>query len=704
MALAVLFGAAVALVIVLIALKLPTIPKPATRPSTTPATNPATGPATTRVALVITDLLGLLRDRDPQFPVERALDRPVNLRFAARIELDQIPYLCPRRDLWLIHPGARPTREVIRQAPRESTHVTRDRVLHAHWTIDDGKTSVELICANPLRWVTLREGELPIDLRESARVNPDWSRAFSWEGRVVVPGDRGVIVVERNGREIITTSVELIRSDARGRSEVAMGKSGLIAWSRLEEKHATEPARVAMFRETGQWELQPDSTAPAGLEFVLPYADGSALAISRGATGVQLSLLPLEKLPVEDAVIQKVLQKLTDELPERRAAARIELANLGPTARPAIDRLAKDAPAAARLAVRQVLGVEPRVRLAGLLPSQGPSRVIKHLEGGGILLYFAGGVSQEDGQGKLQTVSPAWLAVFPGGGVSIVDARIAANLRSDLAPEQITLRTSSGDWFVEDPARGLQRWMGNHVETIVPGKSLRVSYPRLVGVDSTGRWILSDADRTSSLVLDPWLPDTTPRLPVWTIDFSAEGGWSTKDDAPAIRSGGAFTLGAGEWLPLDKELFADVADAALKEKDLAKQAYEGGLMSLEIRDTQVAVPLPILATGQGFKPGQTAAFDVGKVAGKQRVLVFNQPGQVSLVEWNHDRTALTHVANFSRGIPRTGIRRVWQDSSGRVIIAFDKNKLAVLFVDGVLPTGVQNMMSAKAVQEAIGEE
>jgi hypothetical protein len=693
--LAILIGGGFALFLVLIAFALERR-RPA--PTTNPTTSPATLPATTQVAQKpkpVTTLLELVRASDTNYPTTQPLNRAVGLKFSARIELAQVPYICPRGDLWLTHDNSRTLREVIREAPSERTHVLRDRVKFVHWGFDNDKPTAELILDQPFRWASLREGEIAMNDVEFAKIEPEFSRAWSWGQQIVVPGKRGISVLTREGKTVKCDTVILSNvseaDDAKRNCHVAIAARGLLAWV------AGEDGKIAAYRE-GKWEFI-EQAAPQGLEYMVPYADGSALAISQTDRGIELAVLPFDQRVVDDAKVKDILSRLGSDLPEDRTKARTELANLGPTARPTVERLVQDESQAAKLAVRQVLGSEQRVRIGGLLPSRGPGKVVKHLEGGGVLLFFAGGVSQEDASGKLQTVSPAWLAITPGHAVSIVDEQMVRNIRPDMDESKITLRNYGGEWFTQDPARGIQRFMGNHVETLVPSKSLRTTYTRIVGQDSTGRWVMTNADQSRSLIIDPTLPNTTPRLPVWSIDFSKEAGWSLKDDLPAIRSGGAFSLGKQEWVALPAEQFSKDVTEHLLAKDQAHQPYTGGLVDL-VTPSGKTVSLPDVATGQGYVPGKAAAFDVGQ----DRVLLFNQPGRMSLLKWNPERTQLTLLGNFSRNMPRSGITRVWQDTHGRIVVAYATNTLAIVFPDGMIPGEIQNMMSAKALENALGEE
>src|SRR5439155_14483506 len=74
-----------------------------------------------------------------------------------------------------------------------------------------------------------------------------------------------------------------------------------------------------------------------------------------------------------------------------------------------------------------------------------------------------------------------------------------------------------------------------------------------------GRWLFRQiADRRSTddsqtLLLDPTLPDPTPKLPVWLLNVpQGTVGWN-RGDYPAEKSGDAWVLFEHGWRPLDKK-------------------------------------------------------------------------------------------------------------------------------------------------------
>jgi len=62
-------------------------------------------------------------------------------------------------------------------------------------------------------------------------------------------------------------------------------------------------------------------------------------------------------------------------------------------------------------------------------------------------------------------------------------------------------------------------------------------------------------------------------------------------------------------------------------------------------------------------------------------------------------------ATFVRRIPDSDqIQRLWLDPAGRIAIAYDKEKLAILFPQGYIPPAIWNLMPAEQQDAAVEEE
>src|SRR5688500_7368421 len=118
---------------------------PATAPTTT--TVPATRAAATAPTGPPKTYAELLKVTQPALPSTQPLSSPVSLPDAAHFVLTEPLTLCARSDLWITRSDAKPVEAILKTAVNEQTHLTRDRVLYVHWTLDDkGKWQPNVIC------------------------------------------------------------------------------------------------------------------------------------------------------------------------------------------------------------------------------------------------------------------------------------------------------------------------------------------------------------------------------------------------------------------------------------------------------------------------------------------------------------------------------------------------------------------------------
>ena len=108
------------------------------------------------------------------------------------------------------------------------------------------------------------------------------------------------------------------------------------------------------------------------------------------------------------------------------------------------------------------------------------------------------------------------------------------------------------DWVAVTDASGPRRFVGNGLVNLLHKDE--AAYSHLVGVDRRGRWLFrKPRDDSQTLVLDPTLPDATPRLPVWNYTNAEEVGWD-KENWPAVRQLGLVSrLKDTGWEPLEKD-------------------------------------------------------------------------------------------------------------------------------------------------------
>jgi hypothetical protein len=276
-----------------------------------------------------------------------------------------------------------------------------------------------------------------------------------------------------------------------------------------------------------------------------------------------------------------------------------------------------------------------------------------------------------------------------------------------------------------DDTQGPQRLYGNHLEPLL-GKE-EVAFRHVVGFDRRGRWLFrKPGDDSKTLILDPTLPDPTPKLPVWRMPV-AKGlvGWN-KENWPAVKGSAnlvknldAWALHAKSWQPIDPandqfitQLGPTGASAAtptpaqppattrphgpplLTDKD-GRTYYEGRelLVVTDQRGRTVKWPLPAEAVGKAEK--------VWLVRSDEGLLfLFNQPGRVVRIKPTPDKPEPYAVEKvFVDRIPNSDkIQRIWLDPANRICIAYEKNKLAILFPTGRVPKDLALMILAKELE------
>jgi hypothetical protein len=264
-----------------------------------------------------------------------------------------------------------------------------------------------------------------------------------------------------------------------------------------------------------------------------------------------------------------------------------------------------------------------------------------------------------------------------------------------------------------------------------------MAFSEPVGIDRRGRWIFrkpqrpgtlaatspvtapattSTADVGDFLVIDPTIPDPTPRLPVWTYSTAETVGWD-KDNWPAVKRGGAWALVDDDWRPMKRtEQFytdpnvppaaivapatatvstapsttttstapvEDLGPVLLVDRDGGRY-YDGRtrLVVAQRDGTRVDWPLPASATGS-----------IGKVHLAQTaeglLFLYNQPGRLLRIRPTPDEEQPLHLeATFTRNVPNTEeIVRMWVDPSDRLILAHG-TKLSIMFPRGYIPPAI----------------
>jgi hypothetical protein len=538
-----------------------------------------------------------------------------------------------------------------------------------------------------------------------------WDRAFSWDQRIVVPSASGAAVINpENGEEI---AVELVQNAALTKpsnrsTRVLLDRRGVIAWMPFTDG-------AARFID-GRWQkLGTKEGWPAKVIEILPLLDGTAVVLSAVDDPRQLTP-PLTQLssvvldadePVDAAALEKLVAQLSADESAKRDAASAELSRYGPRAWPILEKLLPDQPPEGRVRIEELLAMRISPALGVLRPVGFDLRVINYLRDGGVVLYTDAGVeTPQRGHEETRVVAPAWLAVRPGRAVSV----LAPALIQDATPDRMRFLVWGDEWIVTDDVSGPMRFLGNHLRPMLRADEKRFAH--FAGIDSRGRWLFREAadGAGATLVIDRFLPDPTPRLPVWTIEVNGgDAGWSDKD-WPVTRKVGAWALLEDRWeaLPDDAKVTTERPDSTappeptttpattqsslplgppiLIEKD-GTRWYDGvnSLRRIAAAGNDSTWPLPAEALG-------VDGYMTTLIRAENRLFLFNSPGRVLRIR---ESPALAIEATFTRDIPNTDEpARIWLDPAGRIVIAFGSNKLALLFPSGRIPGEIAKMMPA----------
>jgi len=289
---------------------------------------------------------------------------------------------------------------------------------------------------------------------------------------------------------------------------------------------------------------------------------------------------------------------------------------------------------------------------------------------------------------------------------------------------------------------GPERFLGNHFEPML--RKTEREFRTVVGTDRRGRWLFrKDPDDGTTLVVDPTLPDPTPRLPVW--QYPVEGGtvgW-TLQGWPVVKRGGAWVIEKDGTRPLknDEEFYADPREmpdvATAATTDATEPATFPTTVPASAPTTALATTTPatlptdppifVDATGGRYYDGQTTLRYMGRdgtdvtwtlppeaagssptphlVEAENRLFLFNEPGRaLRLRRTPKGPEPFALEATFTRNIPNIDSpTRVWLDPAGRIVMAYDGNRLTILFPTGRIPPAIAQRMLASDLKANEGE-
>ncbi len=690
--------------------------RPAPPVSQTPTTRPAaatslvTSPSpATRTALAIETYGQLLHADLANYPDARPWAIPVDLADAAHLILREPIYVGSRGDLWITCRDADPLPAVLARAANESEHLIDRPVQYIVWSIDRrGLWEPSAICRNGDGFELVSATDTrPIPWHRAYR----WNMAMTWiDGtatRLIVPTDAGVSVMTV-GDKLSEDYCQLLDSTAPAPQSapqsvpqsipqsvppprVLFDLRGLLAWIPADGDFAGS-TRTARYLD-GKWAYLDSAAWPSDIIHLVPMLDGSVLQIRRGspAGGVQLTIVPLDNPTIDENQITTLTDQLGDDDPDKRAAAYQQLTQYGPGIYPILERISPGASPEAQARIRELLEGKLATKLGGMLVNDDQLTVSARLPDGGVIFFAPHGVSiPQEGQDP-KIVSPDFLAVRPGQPVEELPPAVV----DQLSKPNATIAGWRDEWIVGTPDAGPARYLPpNQLEPLL--RPSERGFCRFLAIDGRGRWLFYDDASQRTLILDPTVPDPTPRLAIWLIDAGDAAGWS-KADWPVIRRGSAhWIINGHDFQPLDPSdemrtvlptTWPTTAPSLMTDAD--GTCYYDGRIDLTVvtaTGKQRTWLLPDSCAGSadqtpwlvGDRQGQLFLFNTtGRIARLRRTPAAAQPFALEAV---FDR----HVPDFQ------DIRRIWCDHAGRIDVIYESSRLALIFPTGQVPPEIED--------------
>ena len=625
--------------------------------------DPATRPAS---------FMDVVHEVEPQY-VGLESARPRDVPEAASVVLDTPVLLCPRGDLWITRPDAPPLAETLADAAAQQTHVVPVDVAGVFWQPDDGGYRPTLFV--PTDHPSTFEWRAANEVAEYAFGGvPVFADAVPMGGRLAVPNRAGGVDVIEPGPPIEaaqSVALDAGRDDLPPPTILRQG-DGLMAWRR-------GGSEIGRWSPEAGWSVESGGPWAENLVQLVPMADGSVTQLHVDADGNAATQSAAATVPaeVDEAALEALVLQLAAPAAEDRNAAYDELAAFGPGAWPVLERMVETAPPEARVRLRALLRGRQAPLLGDMQILPGPVEVVSAMPHGGVVLRLPNGVMIPHLAGEFEEpyLIPAHVAVRPGLRVERLPPAMAAELAGGDADD--TLVAWGPEWVLTVDSRGPMRWYGNHPREILPEG--RRAFDEFVGIDSAGRWLFREPETRRTLVVDPRLPVLEPGMPVW--DLPVEGGtvgW-TMAGWPTMTSGGSWALKEHGWVPLDASA---VEDRVLRVAPTVEPAawVEGDALVTVAGESW---PLPDAALGSAGR--------VFELPGEARRFALAEPGRVVRLEVEDGR--LVEAGVFTAGVPNVREPdRLWLDPAGRLVWAYDGQRLAVAFPSGEVPASIASMM------------
>jgi hypothetical protein len=324
-------------------------------------------------------------------------------------------------------------------------------------------------------------------------------------------------------------------------------------------------------------------------------------------------------------------------------------------------------------------GTEPPGTLPqGILPMPGDVEVQGRFGQTGVLLRLAGGVEVEETMGLGVIKRPGFVVVRPGY-FGLLPDRLARRVERDA-----TVRLFGGDYVIETDDTPPRRWGINHFQSILPEHG-GDAYTKTLHRDARGRWYFGGKGE-SVLVLDPRLRLSNDQLPVWVHEVGRGGPLNLPGIAgesaqgwPAMQLGGTWAIDDTGWTTLQDESMLTTRSDTVTETSIDGVTFaftNGTLIGSDGTSIDVAEapddpqPTPLIAGPDG--------------------LVYLFPGDGSVVRV--DPAGDQPTKRFEELLPEDAVRHAWVDPVGRICVAFDEARIAILWPDGIVPPEIRRLM------------
>ena len=726
-----------------------------TQPSTRPTTQLAASQPSTQPKAP-TDYLGVIRDHYPDYPATQPLNRPLALRDAGQFLIPDPVHLDPHRGVLFITRADAPTTDELydpKTRPpinRRQFVLTREHVLYAHWGLDAEQADWQLHLVVPGD----KAGTFNLVSRSSRQPlgsasDYDWPRAFSFQQRIYVPTRHGLSVftispgsMENRRRGEVpppiiteTRSPPLAEGDGpHAPVQVQLDLRGVLAWIPPQGDHRGSTGAIRFVED--QWLRLEGAAWPNSLAHLIPLPDGNCMQVLDTGNGeARLAIVSLDPVKVDERKIAQLILNLSDPDIEVRDKAYTELANYGPGAWPIAERMLEGEPEETKARLRDLLRAKVQPFLGGLQLNGRKLSVITRNSDGSVVLHAPDGVTRPRGNNEPQVIAPAFLHVRRGPFIYPLDQELV----HEFNPARQKLTSYADEWLVIDDLLGPRRYFTGTLYPML--RKDQRHFIHFLGIDGAGRYLFRQPDTdTPTLIIDPYLADPVPRLPIWHTAGTSVG-WD-KDNWPVLQTATTGAIGRDRFRGMDpaKDRFfskpnevppvpayapkasatrpttqnADTQPASRPSMELTPEEaarpllahadhwYFGGQTSLKVAQPDGAViewMLPPTAAGSdNFKPWLVRTSD-------GILFLYNRPGAMHRIRPTPGRSEPFKLeTTYTRRVPNTPTpTRVWVDPFDRICIVWNGTDVAILFPAGYIPPETRTMIPQSEQDDMLDE-